>query len=349
MSTAIATPAPASNKRTITAIMALPLFFIIALPLLFIGLMHSPQPNELKVAVIGDSASTSALVHTLATQTGDSFDVSRIDTVAEAERQVKRLEVRGAYDPATGNVYVAEADGVQAERAVTTLFTSVASQSKATITVKNLVPLAKSDPIGTSALYIGLGAMIGGMLTGVILGLLPASTKTRLVAVVAVPAIVAVAEVLYGWALFDIFPGNAFVPGLILFGISLVTALITLGGMLLIGPAMLVVSILGLVLFGITGSGVAMPLDLAPGFYSGLHSFVPTARGLSALRRVIYADGYNPGWDVLVLLLGLVGGALLTAAGLVKSRRTAAPSGLEREIDDVEEQLVSGGIEKVTA
>lgn len=311
------------RKKTITGVLALPLFFLIALPALFVGLMHSPTPHSMDVAVIGSQQSAGALIDSLKTQAGDAFEFSRASTVADAKEQVKQLDIRGAYDPATGTIYVASGDGNAAKTVVTGLFTPVAASAQLEATVTDLIPLDKADPLGTSALYVGLGAIVSGMLAGLLLGLFPTSTKIRVVGVIAVPLIATVIEVLYGWALFDVFPGNGLAPGLMIFALSLVTAVVTLGGTLRLGPAMLFVSLLFLVLMAVTTSGLAIPLDMAPSFYGAMHNVLPTAQGLESLRRLIYVDGYTPGWTCLTMGIWAAAGVALAISGTLRSRKAA--------------------------
>ncbi|SIR73140.1 hypothetical protein [Microbacterium sp. RURRCA19A] len=314
----------ATRKKTITGVLVLPLFLLIALPALFLGLLHSPAPNDMKVAVIGSSESADPLIGSLENQSGDSFEISRVDTVDDARTQVRELDIRGAYDPSTGTIYVGSADGFAAKNVVVTLFTSVAGASGVTASVDDVLPLDEGDPMGTTAMYLGIGAILAGMLAGLILGLFPTSSKVRAIGVIAVPVVAATIEVLYGWAMFDILPGNGFGPGLMIFALSFVTAVVTLGGVLVIGPAMLIVSILLLVLLGITTSGLPLPLDMAPGFYQAMHHVLPTSQGLEALRRLIYVDDYNPGWAILTMGIWAVVGAALVVWGTFRAQRKSA-------------------------
>jgi hypothetical protein len=303
------------RRRLITGVLTLPVFFLVFLPAVFLGAFHSPTPHEMKVAVIGDSAAANTAAGQLAVTAGDALQVSRVPNADTAITQVRDLDVRAAYDPVTADLYVASAGGMQATTAAETIFSQVASASGATVHKHDVVPLPSSDPAGVSALYIGIGAIVGGFLSGLIIGLAGAKLATgwQVATMVGMSAVVAGIETLYGWVVFDIFPGNALGGFGMLFALALVSGLVTLGGMKIIGPAMVMVSILVLVLLGITSSGLAVQLDLTPGFYDAMHQILPTARGLSGLRNVIYFGGHGITGDLIVLGVWAAIGAVLLA------------------------------------
>ncbi|WP_073256048.1 hypothetical protein [Cryptosporangium aurantiacum] len=312
-------PAAAKLKqRRVTAgVLVMPLFFVIVLPLSFIGALHSPTPYHLKVAVIGSGEPATTMIKAIEARAGDGLDVSRVDTVAEAQRKLKNLDLRGAYDPATGDLYLASAGGTQASATVTSVFTTVAQASKATVTTHDVAPLSAHDPLGTSLLYVGIGAILAGFTTGIVVSIaVPGlGTAGKLATLVVMSAVAAGVETLYGWVAFDAFDGQAGPAALMLFGLALVSGLLTIGGIRVIGPAMVLVSILVLILLGVPASGLVVPLDLTPPFYGIVHNVLPTASGLDGLRRIVYFDGHGIGGDVLTMALWALGGLGLLVLG----------------------------------
>ncbi|PPJ21635.1 hypothetical protein C5E45_31080 [Nocardia nova] len=291
-----------ARRRIVTGVLMLPLFFLIALPGLFLGLLHSPAPHEVEVAVIGTGPQAQTVANQLAAH-AKGFEVQTLSDADAGRNAVQDREVRAAYDPATGDLYVASAGSVQATEAGRALFAAVAQAGGTALQVRDVVPLPTADRLGTSALYIGIGAIVGGFLSGLIVAMIAPGLRVRTqVSVVAVMSVVVAGiETFYGWVLFDIFPGNAAAGAAVLAGIALVAGVVTLAGTRLIGPAMVMVSILLLVLCGVTASGLPVPLDMAPAFYNWMHDVLPTARGLSALRSVCYFDGEGVGVDLLVM------------------------------------------------
>lgn len=329
-----------ARRKTITAVLTLPLFFLIFLPAMFLGLLHSPAPDGLPVAVIGDTPQANAVAEKLAAAAA-GFDVQRSPNADIAQDQLRDLDIRAAFDPVSGALYTASAGGMQDTAATSALFSAVARSSGSEVVLHDVVPLPSSDRMGTSALYIGIGAIVGGFLSGLIVCMVAARLRIgwQALTVVVMSAIVAGIETLYGWGLFDIFPDRAGSGGAVLFGLALVSGLVTLAGMRLIGPTMLMVSILVLIFGGVTASGLTVPLDMAPDFYRGLHEFLPTARGLSALRSVIYFDD-----AAIVGDLSVVGGWMLAAVSLLGlTRRKKNVPGMSA-LEKADEALVEVGV-----
>ncbi|SHN17481.1 hypothetical protein [Cryptosporangium aurantiacum] len=313
------------QRRTTAGVLVMPLFFLIVLPLSFLGALHSPTPYHLKVAVIGTGTPVDSVIEAIEAQAGDALDVSRVDTAAEAQRKIADLDLRGAYDPMTGDLYVASAGGTQASATVTTVFTTVAEASGTAVTTHDVVSLPDTDPLGTSLLYVGIGAILAGFITAIVvsIGVPGLGTGGKIATVVVMSAVAAGVETLYGWALFDAFDGQAGPAALMLFGLALVSGLLTVGGMRVIGPAMVLVSILVLILLGVPASGLVVPLDLTSPFYGVVHNVLPTASGLDGLRRIVYFDGHGLGGDVLTMALWALGGLALLALGHWRHARKA--------------------------
>jgi len=305
------------QRRTTAGVLVMPLFFLIVLPLSFIGALHSPTPYHLNVAVIDSGTTTTAVIDAIEARAGEALDVGRVGSVAEARSEIEDLELRGAYDPETGDLYLASAGGTQASATVTSVFTTVAAASGTTITSHDVVPLPGKDPLGTSLLYVGIGAILAGFITAIVVSIaVPGlGTGPKLATVVVMSAVAAGVETLYGWVAFDAFDGQAGPAALMLFGLALVSGLLTLGGIRVIGPAMVLVSILVLILLGVPASGLVVPLDLTAPFYGFVHNVLPTASGLDGLRRIVYFDGHGLGGDVLTMALWALGGLGLLALG----------------------------------
>ncbi|WP_157978609.1 MULTISPECIES: DUF3533 domain-containing protein [Nocardia] len=346
------TPAPVmdpalSQRRLITGVLMLPLFFLIFLPGMFIGALHSPTPDGLRVAVIGDTPQANTVVGRLAVA-AEGFDVRRLPDVDIAAEQLRGLDLRAAYDPVTGDLYIASAGGTQSATAAETLFSSVARSLGTPVEVHDVAPLPSADRLGTSALYIGIGAIVGGFLSGLIVCMiaarLPIGWQVLTVSVMSV--VVAGIETLYGWVIFDIFSDNASASTALLAGLALVSGLVTLAGMRLIGPAMIMLSLLVLVFGGVTASGLTVPLDLAPEFYRWIHEILPTARGLSALRAIVYFDGHGIAADLAVMAVW--GIAALALLGVLRNR-SEVPGMAALQNAEVDEAVVAVGAAAATS
>jgi hypothetical protein len=330
-----------ARRKLVTGVLALPLFFLIFLPGLFIGALHSPAPDGMNVAVIGDGPQAVAAVE----QAGASsaFDIGRLPDAEAAQTELRDLAIRAAYDPATGDLYIASAGGTQSTAAAQQFFSALAHSAGTAVHVHDVAPLPSADALGNGALYLGIGAIVGGMLAGLIISMVASTLRVRsqLLTLALTAAAVAAIETCYGWTVFDLFSGNAWAGAAILAGLALVAGLVTLSGARVIGPAMIMVSILVLVLGGVTASGLPTQLDMAPEFYRWIHEVLPTARGLSALRNIVYFDGHAITGDLLVMAVWSF--ASLVALALTRRRRTDVPDFPALDDMETDEAVATAG------
>jgi len=307
------------RRKTLAGSMVMPVFMATVMPLVFIGLFHNPTPHEMKVAVVGtDRAAAEQVIGQLEKVTADQFDFSIVDDQAAAKDQIERQDLRGAYDPTTGTLTVANAGNMQATMAVEQLFHGVAAGSDKELKVDDIAPLPTSDLMGVGVLYIGIGAILGGFLAAVVAFMLGrgVSSGFQLLTILGVCVITAGTQVLVSYQWLGILHDNeAKVFGLLLL-ISVTCALFQYGGSLLIGPAMLLVSLLVLTFLGVATSGVAVGMDMAGPFYRGLAPILPTSNGFVGLKQLAYFDGVGLWSSLWVVLVWAGAGVLATGVGL---------------------------------
>jgi hypothetical protein len=316
-----AVDAKLTTRRMVTIGMLLPLFMLFVMPMIMTGMTTKTAPHHMEVAVIGGGESADELTDQLKDSSGDSFDVSQVGSVESARTKIAEHDLRAAYDPQKATVYYAGANGRQVTSAVTSYFENVAQQQDQKLTQEDVVPLEDHDPSGTAALYLSLGTILGGFMTGIILSLMPTSSKVRLALGVGMPALFATGMIVYGWAIFGVFSGVAIMPWVMLFLLSLTACAVTSGLMLSMGPAAMPIAILLIPLLGMSSSGVAAPLDMIGGFYRGMHTWVFSAQGISGIRDALYFDDASLVVPVLVLLAWLLGGIVLAVLGTVRQKR----------------------------
>ena len=201
-----------TQKRMITVGMLLPLFMMFVMPLLLVGTTADLEPRDMEVAVIGVGTQASDLTQQLADSSAGDFDVHRVDTVDDGRNEVRAHDARAAYDPTSGTLYTAGANGAQVNAAVTQLFTPVAQKAHKELSTEDVAAVVDGDPNGTTITYLALGAILGGFMTGVVISLMPTGTKLRVLLGFLMPAVVATGMVVYGWAVFGIFSGSASPP-----------------------------------------------------------------------------------------------------------------------------------------
>jgi hypothetical protein len=311
-----------TNKRMLTAGLILPMFLMLILPLLMTGMTSDLKPHGMDVAVIGDEQTAGDMTEQLSAQAAGQYDVERIGSVDEAKDDLLHQDLRSAYDPTTNTIYSASTQGMQANQASTAFFEQVTTaQGGETPTTEDIQPLEKKDPLGTSVIFIGLGAILGGFMSGMILGLMPVKSVWRIVLGLIMPAVVATGLVAIGWGIFGIFTSGIVVPWLLMYLTSAACLAVMIGGMLVIGPAMMPLAILIMPMLGISTSGVSAPFDMAHSFYEFFHPWLFSSQGMSGIRDAIYYPEMSMAQPVTVMLIWLVVGVILAIIGTVRQKR----------------------------
>ncbi|MBK4119820.1 ABC transporter permease [Kocuria rhizophila] len=310
-----------TQKRMVTVGMLLPLFMMFVMPMLMVGTTVDVTPRDMQVAVIGTGAQTSDLAQQLTDGSAGDFDVHRVDTVDDGRHEVRTHDARAAYDPATGTLYTAGANGRQVNAAVTQLFTPVAQKAQKQLHTEDVAPTAENDPNGTTITYLALGAILGGFMTGIVSSLMPAGTKLRIALWFLMPAVVATGMVVYGWAVFGIFSGSAFVPWCMLYMLCLSCVTVTTGLMLVFGPVAMPVCIFLMPLLGLGASGLTTPLDMVGGFYGWVHGWLYSPQGVAAIRDAIYFQDVSLAAPVWIMIAWIAGGIALAVFGTLRQKR----------------------------
>lgn len=322
-----ATAEQMTRRRQLAGGLILPLFMLTVLPLSFIGAFHSPGPDGMKVDVIGSTSVVEQTVGQLGQVTSDKFDFGRSADAAQAIDKIEALEIRGAYDPQTATLYTASAGGVQASTVVQQYFSSVAQANGQELTVDDVAALPKSDLIGTGVLYIAIGAILAGYLTATISMTVGAGLPLRwkVGAVVGVSAIASLTQVLVSYQWLGILSGHEWLAALVLFLMAVTCGLVHIGGAMIIGDAMVMVSIALFLLLAVPASGVAIGTDMSSDFYGFLHPLLPTSQGIDLLKRVVYFPDAAVGRDLLTILIWLALGLAGIAAGLILQKKGKGP------------------------
>ncbi|WP_313503316.1 hypothetical protein [Corynebacterium variabile] len=311
-----------TTKRMLTAGLSLPLFLMILLPLLMTGMTSDLKPHGMDVAVIGSEQVAGEMTEQLQTSAAGSYDVSRVDTVDEATDMLQQQDLRGAYDPTTNTMYQAGAAGVQPTQAATAFFTQVsAQQGGETPETVDVQPLSDNDPLGTSVIFIGLGTILGGFMSGMILGLMPVKSVWRIVLGLVMPAVVATGLVIMGWGICGVFDSGIVGPWLMMYLTGLTCLSVMVGGMLVIGPVMMPLAILLMPMLGIASSGVSAAFDMASSFYGFFHPWLFSSQGISGIRDAIYFPEVSAAHAVVTMLIWLVVGIVLAVIGTVRQKR----------------------------
>lgn len=316
-----------------------PLFLAFAYPASFLASFSGPSPHHMEIAVVADSsdpdsaAKAEEIVQGLKIQAGSAVDATTVTSAADARDQVENLEVRAAYDPATGNAYVASAGSVSATSlGAEPVLQQVAEQAGTGYTVVDLKAPEPKDTTAGSFMYLIFGAMIGGFVTAtMIFNMAPNIRWWKKLAVIgAMATVAAVAGTTIMWGFYGIYSGHILQAALIAALTFLAVSVFQLGLNSVIGMAGLIPGMLLFIIFGIPASGIAIATDMLPGFYQMLHHILPTGAAGDLMRSVLYFDGHEIGTPVMTLLLWIVMGLGML---WINSLRSSEPHEIDEDHD----------------
>jgi hypothetical protein len=318
-------------RRALIA-MVVPLFFVIAFILCYVSAFQSPTPHGVSVAVAGPPAQTALLRAGLARAVGPAFAVSAAPTAAAAAREVRDLDLYGAYVPAApgkpaATVIVSSASGVAVANTVETLFRQVAARQGARLAVLDVRPLPPGNLEGEVLFYFLAAISVSGFLTIAATGMLAPGLRPRdrwpliVAAAIAIPV---VAYLLAG-------PGLGAISGsagaiFALLGVGalyvLTVEVIARGLQIVLGPAAILLFLTIFVMLDFPSCGGAVSPVLLPTFWHVLNRFWIGGGCYDAFRGIIYFGGLGVGGAVLKVLAWLGVGVVLVALAIwLKARR----------------------------
>lgn len=317
------------NRRGIVHAIKLPIIVLIALPFMYIGLVHAPAPNHMKLDVVVADQSSETLAKTLKELPADQYDVKTVTDADEARQDVLENKARAAFVPssAAGEVsersdstssvlFVATGNGMQAETTVKKLFGTLTQGQE--MQQVDLAPTSNNDKFGMSMMYLGLGGLVGSNLAGMMIGLVGRAWHwiRRTIWVLGVAAANTFLQyVISVHVVHFLHPGAPWTVWGILFLTSLTIQFFTLGGTLFIRNSVMLISLPLFIMCGVPSSGLFLPLDMAPQIYTVLNHLVPSSAALGAIRLQVYLPEASIRGDIILELVWLVIGILLYTAG----------------------------------
>ncbi|MEV6995129.1 carboxypeptidase regulatory-like domain-containing protein [Streptomyces sp. NPDC093228] len=314
--------------------------------LLFLGLLfclapalHAPQPHHAKVAV-ADPAVERKVDAALQQQHPDGFDVTAVADAREARRAVLDRDAVAGYVAGRRQsvLYVARANGMSLEQALTKGFTELAAHNHQKLTVTEVAPTVTKDQNGTTLVYFGVAWSIPGyILTTTLLRAVTFNRRRKLMTIVAVAALFSVVGFYAGVGL-DYLPND---PWVLAIAFLLTTAVATFAS----GVAPFTKQFFPLVGMGlyivlsVPSSGVS-PVPLLPTFFQCLHAVMPLGTAVDAMKGILYFDDAGVLKPVLVLCAWIAAGAALLGLDAWRHHREAARRGAADEQEDIEEPPV---------
>lgn len=325
------------NRRGLIHAFKLPIIVTIALPLMYIGVVHAPSPNHMKIDVVAADSSSTQLAEALEGLPEDAYEVKTVKTADDARQDVLENKARAAYVPASAAegiserespsssvLFVATGNGMQAETAAQKLVSTLTQG--APMEKVDLAPTTQNDKFGMSLMYLGMGGIVGSNLAGMMIGLVGRAWHwgRRVIWVIGVAAANTFLQYLISVHVVHFLdPGAPWTVWGILFLTSLTIQFFTLGGALFLRGSVMTISLPLFVMCGVPSSGLLLPLDMAPQVFTVLNHLVPSSAALGAMRLQVYLPDASVTGDLILEFVWLVIGLLLYTAGhlWVRSRQ----------------------------
>lgn len=328
-----ATPPRRGTLSRLASAFLAPLFFVIAFPLLFVGAIHSPTPNDLPILIVGSDSVVAQVTDGL--DDSESFAATQTDIVTEARTGVEEREVMGsiqidatqeASPTFTVTTYVASAEGKAVAGAVQAAGADIAEQFGTTADVVEVAPLDAEDPLGTNLFYLLTYTSLAAYLVIIVLMQVQPGARLRSRYVAVTSAAVAAPLIVFG--LSSIFVGDYGASFGTIAGLLGVASLyvFTVGSAAILIEQFLgkaaTIGIMGfIVLLNFPSSGGPTPASLLPTFWQAVHGFYFGSGAYESFRGIIYFDGAGTArW--LLQLLAWTGGLVLVTIVVHLARTT---------------------------
>ncbi|WP_433761903.1 hypothetical protein [Nocardia sp. CA-135398] len=313
-----------------------PLLMCLGMALAYLGAFHQPEPNHLKVAVVGTSAQDMVLAQTMKDKAGDALEVVTLPTRDDATARLRDRTLSGAYIPDARNpeLLVAKANSDTTAMAVELVFRQVAGTRGVPMTVTNITKTASGDPTGQGLFFLLVALSIGSYGSVAAIGAAGAGLSMRMRAAIglATSLMVSVIGIVVAAPVFHIVDhdyvaiwamGWLYSAGIITVGIGLHTFLKRW--------TTLTLMVLFVMLNFTTSGGIYRP-ELQNGFFGSLHAFWNGAGFVEGARSLLYFDGAAGFAGRIASLFGwlAVGAVVLVVAARYERRNSPAPADLER-------------------
>lgn len=320
-------PSGKAPTRVVMAMMLFPLIMAILYPVMFLTAYHDPTPKDMDISVIESTKNASDVAHNIEVKGDGTLNVDTVDNVKEGKGAVTQRQTRAAYNPKTGDLYVASAGGKQATQAAQKVFQQVANQQDKTLHVHDLVPTAPKDFIGSGFMYMVMIGMITGYMTALMLNMFGRQLGLwrQLGTLAALAAAAGVIVTMITYQIYQVYDNHLVQSGLIVAGLFMVMGVVQLGLARLIGQVSALPGIILWIILGIPSSGLTVSPDMMYGFFRVVYKFHPLAAAGDLMRSNLYFGGQGIGRDIVLLAFWLVVGAGLL--WLSTLRRPKDPTG----------------------
>ncbi|WP_219817063.1 ABC transporter permease [Arthrobacter sp. GMC3] len=292
----------------------------------YLGTMHAPTPHNMPIAVVGSGQQASLFAGALEAGNPDAVDVQIVDSAESARQLVLERKISGAVyiTDGTATVYTASSAGASQATVVKGLLAPKVLAQGLTLQTEDLAPLPQNDAAGLGAMFLATALVMAGYLPfSMTLSNSPELLRFRRAVPLLAGWAALVAALVWGVTgpVLGVVQGHTMavlgIAWLGVFAIGSVQLLLTR----FLGPMAVIAAMLFLTVLGMPASNMSMSVYTMPGFFTFLHSVLPTPAIGEALRSVLYFDGSGVGPHLLVLVIGAVLALGLTLMFDARKRR----------------------------
>jgi hypothetical protein len=339
-------PHPALGRRLVAAL-AVGLTVGFAFVAFFTSALHDPEPNALRVGVVGPPAAAQQVQRRLAQALPDGFEVRRYADEAGARRAIREQDVDGAFVPGRGRprLLLAGAAGGNVSSVLRAAFGAAAGATGRRLAVADVAPVPRHDARGVSAFFLVAGTTLGSLVFGIVLFFagghaITTPLRLRLAFIagfsIAAGLVMAVATELVADGLGSAFWGVAGITALL----AAVVVLTTTALVRWLGTAGIALSAVFLMLFSLPATGGAIGPEFVPDFYRAVAPALPSHAALSALKGTVYFGGGGTSQPIAILLTWAAAALLLQLVAHVVRGDPPRPPATGSPLDAVRESAL---------
>ena len=336
----------ASMRTTIIAVVAMPLFFLLAFTICYVSASHAPTPHDMALTIAGPATTTAQIADSIEDEADGAFTVTETTSAAKARDAVENRDAVGAIvvDGADVTTVIASGGGRLASAVIQSAGSQVAAQLGGTSTVEDVAPLPSDDPGGSVLFFFLVICTVGAFLTITAISQVFPKARTRSLVASAVGAALFVPVI--GFSMISLFVdfGATFGTTMAVIGVGMIYAF-TVGILAtlftkLAGQGGIFLVILFLIALNFPGAGGSAPESMLPPFWQVIHNSWLGSGAFESMRSILFFGGEGMGRWITQLLVWTVVGIVLTALVAVVKKRGAARAEAEAP---VAEQPVTGG------
>jgi len=322
----------ASLKTTLIAVIAMPLFFLLAFTICYVSASHSPTPHDMALTIAGSEATTEQIADSIDEEAEGGFTITQTTSAGDARDAVAERDAVGAIiiDGTNVTTVIASGGGRLASAVIQNVGQQVAAQLGGEVTNEDVAPLPSDDPGGSVLFFFLVICTVGAFLSITAISQIFPKARTR--SLIATAAGAAVLAPVIGFSMISLVVdfGATFGDTAAVIGVGMIYAF-TVGVLATLftkiaGQGGIFLVILFLIALNFPGAGGSAPESMLPPFWQVIHNSWLGSGAFESMRSILFFGGEGIGRWIVQLLIWTVVAIVLTGLVAVLQKRKAASS-----------------------